>query len=182
MADLPQAVRQRFISEQGTFLIRVFPSQDIWNFDPLKLFVKSLWSVDPNAVGDPVLLYVFTLGFRNACRNAESVVTANAGAASDLAATEARSLRARGMSAYRNGDANAAIADLDRALQLDPTYLPAYIDRGIISYRMRKFGRAFAEFRMLIFGMAMVGIMVWRPRGLLAHRAPSIVLGASKAG
>lgn len=77
--------------------------------------------------------------------NAESVVTANAGAASDLAATEARSLRARGMSAYRNGDANAAIADLDRALQLDPTYLPAYIDRGIISYRMRKFGRAFAD-------------------------------------
>ncbi|MCX5893746.1 MAG: MMPL family transporter, partial [Deltaproteobacteria bacterium] len=73
LADLPQAVRQRFISEQGTFLIRVFPSQDIWNFEPLKLFVKSLWGVDPNAVGDPVLLYVFTLGFRNACLKAAAV-------------------------------------------------------------------------------------------------------------
>jgi hopanoid biosynthesis associated RND transporter like protein HpnN len=73
MADLPQAVRQRFISDQGTFLLRVFPSQDIWNFEPLKLFVKSLWSVDPNAVGDPVLLYVFTLGFRNACLKAAGV-------------------------------------------------------------------------------------------------------------
>ena len=31
----------------------------------MKDFVKSLWSVDPNAVGDPVLLYNFTLGFRN---------------------------------------------------------------------------------------------------------------------
>ena len=72
-ADLPQAVRQRFISDQGTFLLRVFPSQDIWNFDPLKLFVKSLWGVDPNAVGDPVLLYVFTLGFRNACLKAAGV-------------------------------------------------------------------------------------------------------------
>ena len=72
-ADLPQAVRQRFISDQGTFLLRVFPSQDIWNFAPLKLFVKSLWGVDPNAVGDPVLLYVFTLGFRNACLKAAGV-------------------------------------------------------------------------------------------------------------
>ena len=41
-----------------------------------------------------------------------------------------------------------------------------------------EFGRAFAEFRMLIFGAAMVAIMVWRPRGLLAHREPSLRLGA----
>jgi len=36
--------------------------------------------------------------------------------------------------------------------------------------------RGFAEFRMLIFGAAMVGIMVWRPRGLLARREPSLRL------
>ena len=65
LADLPQAVRQRFISPEGTYLIRVFPSEDTWNFGPLKKFVHSLWSVDPNAVGDPILLYTFTLGFRN---------------------------------------------------------------------------------------------------------------------
>ena len=65
LADLPQPVRQRFISPEGNYLIRVFPSEDIWNFGPLKKFVHSLWSVDPNAVGDPVLLYTFTLGFRN---------------------------------------------------------------------------------------------------------------------
>ena len=65
LAHLPQAMRERFVSPQGTYLIRVFPSQDIWNFGPLKQFVKDLRSVDPNAVGDPVLLYVFTLGFRN---------------------------------------------------------------------------------------------------------------------
>jgi len=65
LADLPAPVRQRFISPQGAYLIRVFPSEDTWNFGPLKQFVKSLWSVDPNAVGDPVLLYNFTLGFRN---------------------------------------------------------------------------------------------------------------------
>ena len=37
-------------------------------------------------------------------------------------------------------------------------------------------GREFADFRMLIFGAAMVGIMVWRPRGLLAFRTPTIRL------
>jgi branched-chain amino acid transport system permease protein len=35
-------------------------------------------------------------------------------------------------------------------------------------------GRDFAEYRMLLFGAAMVAIMVWRPRGLLAHRDPTI--------
>jgi hypothetical protein len=65
LADLPQPVRQRFISPEGTYLLRVFPSEDIWNFGPLKNFVQSLWSVDPNTVGDPILLYSFTLGFRN---------------------------------------------------------------------------------------------------------------------
>ena len=32
------------------------------------------------------------------------------------------------------------------------------------------------QYRMLIFGLAMVLIMVWRPRGLIASREPSIVL------
>lgn len=35
-------------------------------------------------------------------------------------------------------------------------------------------GRNFAEYRMLLFGIAMVLIMIWRPRGLLAGRSPSI--------
>lgn len=76
---------------------------------------------------------------------AESLPPANIGPNLDLAATEARSLRARGMSALHHGDLNSAIADLDQALQLDPQFLPAYIDRGTILYRMRKLGRAFAD-------------------------------------
>jgi branched-chain amino acid transport system permease protein len=39
-----------------------------------------------------------------------------------------------------------------------------------------EFGREFEQYRMLLFGAAMVMIMVWRPRGLLAHRAPTIRL------
>jgi len=44
------------------------------------------------------------------------------------------------------------------------------------------FGAGFdpALYRMLLFGLAMVGIMVWRPRGIISSRIPSIEL--SKAG
>lgn len=37
-------------------------------------------------------------------------------------------------------------------------------------------GRALEQFRMLVFGGAMVGIMVWRPSGLLAYREPTLML------
>ncbi len=43
-------------------------------------------------------------------------------------------------------------------------------------------GREFEQFRMLLFGAAMVGIMVWRPRGLLAYREPTIRLHAAGEG
>jgi branched-chain amino acid transport system permease protein len=36
--------------------------------------------------------------------------------------------------------------------------------------------RELNQYRMLAFGMAMVAIMVWRPRGLLAHRDPTVRL------
>jgi branched-chain amino acid transport system permease protein len=36
--------------------------------------------------------------------------------------------------------------------------------------------RGFDQFRMLVFGLAMVLLMIWRPRGLVGHRAPSIFL------
>ncbi len=40
--------------------------------------------------------------------------------------------------------------------------------------------RDLAEYRMLIFGLAMVLIMVWKPRGLVGTRTPSIFLKEKK--
>src|SRR5271165_579564 len=48
---------------------------------------------------------------------------------------------------------------------------------AILLVTLPEFGRALAEFRMLIFGAAMVGVMVWRPRGLISHREPTLRLG-----
>jgi branched-chain amino acid transport system permease protein len=42
--------------------------------------------------------------------------------------------------------------------------------------------RDLQEYRMLFFGAAMVLVMVWRPRGLLSRRTPSIRLGSAEYG
>jgi branched-chain amino acid transport system permease protein len=40
--------------------------------------------------------------------------------------------------------------------------------------------REFSQYRMLVFGIAMVLVMIWRPRGLVATRTPSVFLGKPK--
>ena len=76
---------------------------------------------------------------------AESAPAANVGPAPDGDESEARPLQARGISAYRNGDLDAAIAELNQTIQFEPKFLPAYIDRAIIFFRPRKSGLAFPD-------------------------------------
>lgn len=58
---------------------------------------------------------------------------------------DARTQRERGMFAYRGGDLSGALAHFNQAIAQDPGFAPAYIDRGIVFYRMRNFERAFAD-------------------------------------
>ena len=44
-----------------------------------------------------------------------------------------------------------------------------------------EFFREFQDYRMLVFGILMVLIMVWRPRGLISTREPSAILKERKA-
>jgi curved DNA-binding protein CbpA len=74
-----------------------------------------------------------------------SVPALNIDVAADPAPNDARSFRARGISAYHYGDLNRAIADLDQAIQLDPNISATYIDRSIVLYRLGQFDRAFAD-------------------------------------
>lgn len=67
LADLPPQVRSRFVSPQGTYIIKVFPANDIWELPALQRFVQDLRGIDPNVVGDPVLLYVFNSAFVKDC-------------------------------------------------------------------------------------------------------------------
>ncbi len=65
--DLPPALRERFVSRDHLFLIRIFPKGDVWDPQVLGRFVHALQSVDPDVVGDPVTLYIFTKAFRDGC-------------------------------------------------------------------------------------------------------------------
>ncbi|HDM78005.1 MAG TPA: rRNA methyltransferase, partial [Deltaproteobacteria bacterium] len=65
--DLPRYLHDQYIGEQGQYLIRIYPRQNVWEADSLEKFVKNLQAIDPDVIGDPVTLYVFTRAFRKAC-------------------------------------------------------------------------------------------------------------------
>jgi branched-chain amino acid transport system permease protein len=41
--------------------------------------------------------------------------------------------------------------------------------------------RGLEQYRMLVFGIAMVLLMIWRPRGLIGHRSPTVYLKRAQA-
>ncbi|ABQ37304.1 MULTISPECIES: high-affinity branched-chain amino acid ABC transporter permease LivM [Bradyrhizobium] len=41
--------------------------------------------------------------------------------------------------------------------------------------------RSLEVYRMLVFGLAMVLVMIWRPRGIVGHRSPTVFLEKSKS-
>ena len=45
---------------------------------------------------------------------------------------------------------------------------------SLVLVLLPELGRDFAEYRMLIFGAAMILIMVWKPGGILSHREPTL--------
>ncbi|MCS6851152.1 MAG: MMPL family transporter [Gemmataceae bacterium] len=53
VTDLPAALRERFISPNGSWLLRVFGKNCLWDFQPLEEFVRALQTVDPEATGKP---------------------------------------------------------------------------------------------------------------------------------
>jgi curved DNA-binding protein CbpA len=78
--------------------------------------------------------------------NADSVpATASAPVARDFGVNDAKDYRARGIMAYRRGDIYLALIDFDLAIDLNPQFSDAYIDRSIVFYRMGQFDRAFAD-------------------------------------
>jgi curved DNA-binding protein CbpA len=76
--------------------------------------------------------------------NAEGARVSNVGTAPGLAASAARSLQPQGISAS-GGDLKSRIADLDESLQLDTRLLPAYVDPGVVFYRVAASDRVFPD-------------------------------------
>jgi hopanoid biosynthesis associated RND transporter like protein HpnN len=56
-ADIPQALKDRFIGKDGRLLLQIAPRKEIFNEQPLAEFVTQIRSVDPHATGEPVSVY-----------------------------------------------------------------------------------------------------------------------------
>jgi curved DNA-binding protein CbpA len=80
-----------------------------------------------------------------AAKNDGARAVADGEPAPGLLSNDAKFYRQRATASYRSGDLHGAIADLDRAIRLDPNFAGAYIDRGVVFYGMREFDRAFAD-------------------------------------
>jgi hypothetical protein len=63
--DLPKALRDRYITARHKYIIRVYPKENIWQPKALGQFVKDIKKISPDAIGDPVTLFVFTQEFRD---------------------------------------------------------------------------------------------------------------------
>jgi len=53
IADLPECLRERYISPNGKWLLRVFAKDCLWEYGPLRDFVAQIRTVDPDATGKP---------------------------------------------------------------------------------------------------------------------------------
>lgn len=59
IADLPPALRQRYVGRTGTYRLFVFPVENVWELDALGRFVADLQSVDSDALGSPVMNFAY---------------------------------------------------------------------------------------------------------------------------
>jgi len=53
LADLPPALRERYIGRTGKWLLQVYGKESLWDFQPLEHFVRQIQTVDPEATGKP---------------------------------------------------------------------------------------------------------------------------------
>jgi hypothetical protein len=53
LADLPPALRERYVGQSGKWLLRVFARECLWDFAPLEHFTQQIRAVDPEATGKP---------------------------------------------------------------------------------------------------------------------------------
>jgi len=53
VADIPPYLRERYLGQNGKWLLRVFCKDCLWEFGPLEEFVRQTCTVDPDATGKP---------------------------------------------------------------------------------------------------------------------------------
>ncbi|MDE0847355.1 MAG: MMPL family transporter [Nitrospinaceae bacterium] len=60
LEEIPQKLRERYISKKGKYVIHIYPSVDIWDLDERRKYLNDLRSVDPNVTGTAVHMFEST--------------------------------------------------------------------------------------------------------------------------
>ena len=76
LQDIPEFLRNRFISRTGKFLIEVYPRGDVWQRAVQRQFVEELRMVDPDVTGSPVQIYEYTSMVKESFQKAGGYATA----------------------------------------------------------------------------------------------------------
>lgn len=63
--EMPENLRERYISRNGVYLINVYPSVDVWDIDQRDEFVKQLRQVDPHVTGNAIHMFESTRLMKN---------------------------------------------------------------------------------------------------------------------
>ncbi|WP_291328970.1 MMPL family transporter [Desulfovibrio sp. UCD-KL4C] len=72
--DLPEHLRSLYIGKDGSYMVKIAPVGNVWDFDLLKSFVADLRKVDPEVTGVPVVVFESSLLMRDTFLHA-AVVT-----------------------------------------------------------------------------------------------------------
>ncbi len=63
---LPRAVRGRFVSPAGSYLVALHPRENVWEFEPMGRFIADMRQVDPDVTGVPITQYESLIEMRRA--------------------------------------------------------------------------------------------------------------------
>lgn len=69
-ADIPEELRKRFVGTTGKYLLQIAPKKEIFDRVPLEAFLKDVRKVEPNATGEPVMVYESMTIMRDSYRGA----------------------------------------------------------------------------------------------------------------
>jgi hopanoid biosynthesis associated RND transporter like protein HpnN len=69
-ADIPEELRKRFVGTTGRYLLQIAPKGEIFDRKPLEAFLKDVRTVEPNATGEPVMVFESMTIMRDSYRGA----------------------------------------------------------------------------------------------------------------
>jgi uncharacterized protein len=69
-ADIPEDLRKRFVGKTGSYLLQIAPKGEIFDRKPLEAFLKEVRMIEPNATGEPVMVFESMTIMRDSYRGA----------------------------------------------------------------------------------------------------------------